>query len=541
MIESVSTEAAPKQIALFDRRPIVSNSILIVLSLVAGAAISYWRGQDINFDQLNYHYYIAYAYLADRLSQDVAPAQVAHSFFSPIAYLPFYIMVKNLPPYVVGMVFGALHGLNIWLVIVISWILTPGLRTAPRVLAVIASTAISAAGPMAISEFGTTFADILLSPLLLAGLSLLMLGGSGERGDLRTALAAGLAAALAGAAVSLKLTGMSFALALAVAAVVGWTTWRSRLVALCATAVGGLLGFAAAGGSWYLLMWRMFRNPVFPYFNDIFKSPDYDSAVPFFGIRYTPHNLWEALMYPFRWAGTQQITSELPFRDIRFALLIILCAIALGLAVALRARPRSAPAERRLIIFFAVAFGLWMFVWSIQRYIVLLELLTGPCILVLIRWCGLAGVRHGSKLAVAGAGLAVLCIATVKPTDWGHLAWGKSWFSVAIPRSATEHPIYFLDGAPLAYVVPELDRQSPIVEIIAWEDMRPGHDTVFVRRIKGLLANPNNEAIRVIAASPVSASFRQSIAEYGLRVEDKDCTTAAGRPYPLVWCPLVRN
>lgn len=63
--------------------------LLIVASATLGALFAYSRGQDINFDQLNYHHYIASAFLTGQLEQDVAPAQLVHSFFSPYAYVPF--------------------------------------------------------------------------------------------------------------------------------------------------------------------------------------------------------------------------------------------------------------------------------------------------------------------------------------------------------------------------------------------------------------------------------------------------------------------
>ena len=52
------------------------------------------------------------------------------------------------------------------------------------------------------------------------------------------------------------------------------------------------------------------------------------------------------------------------------------------------------PAGQRLAIFFVVAFCLWMYEWSIQRYIVVLELLLGPALS-----CASIGV-----VSAAGAG-----------------------------------------------------------------------------------------------------------------------------------------
>ena len=148
--------------------------MLAVLGALLGAGFSYRLGQDICFDQLNYHAYSAYALWMNRYSRDIAPGQIFHSFFNPVIYLPFYLMMKHLTPVMTGTILGALHGLNFWLVAVIAWIVTPALRWMERLPTVAAALVISAASPMAISEIGTTFADLLTSLLVLGGLALLM-------------------------------------------------------------------------------------------------------------------------------------------------------------------------------------------------------------------------------------------------------------------------------------------------------------------------------------------------------------------------------
>ena len=63
------------------------HSMLIVLSAMLGSGLAYWLGQDMNFDQLNYHAYVADAFWTNQAGRDVAPGQIIHSFFSPVIYL----------------------------------------------------------------------------------------------------------------------------------------------------------------------------------------------------------------------------------------------------------------------------------------------------------------------------------------------------------------------------------------------------------------------------------------------------------------------
>ena len=522
-------------------RLIALHGTIIVLCVVLGGALSFTRGQDINFDQLNYHYYSAYAYETHRLAQDVAPGQVMHSFFSPIVYLPFYFMVRNLSPHLVGVGLGALHGLNLWLAFIIAWIVARRLPAPARTIAIIAAVAISAASPMAISEFGTSMADLLVSLPILAGLALLMSADFTQHSAARTTVTIGLSGALVGAAVSLKLTSAAFAIGLAVAAPFGWSTWRHRLVAILATGIGGAVGFAAIGGSWYLLMWQMFRNPVFPYFNTVFRSTDYPSQTALFDARFVPDGIAQALRLPFIWLKTQTATSEIPFRDARFALLIVLGLGVLAVRPALRRRSYAVvcPAGARLIAFVVVAFCVWMYEWSIQRYIVGLELLMGPAFITLLLWTGVFDVIRGRALAITAAVLAVVFLATVKAPDWGHLGWRKTWYAVDVPATSGA-PILFLDAEPLSYVVAALPPQSAAVEVIAWENIPSWGDTIFLRRIHTLLADqPERPVWAVVSGDALSDRFRIAITQYGLKPAGA-CQTTKGRPFPLTWCPLMR-
>jgi hypothetical protein len=527
------------------RGPLALHGILIVLCMVFGAAMSFTRGQDINFDQLNYHYYSAYAYETNRLGQDVSPAPIMHSYFSPYIYVPFYWMVQHWPPRLVGLGLGALHGLNLWLVFIIARLVTPVLPETYRVLVIVAAVVISGASPMTISELGTSMADLLISLPVLAGLALLMQARFEDRGTARTAAVIGLAGALVGAATSLKLTGASFAIGLGVASLVGWTSWRHRITALLATGLGGVVGFAIGGGAWYLNLWRRFGNPVFPYYNTVFRSPDYPTDHALFDPHYLPHGVLDALRYPFLWIRARTVTTEVAFRDTRFAMLIVLGAGAIAIwpimrRVSATVPERSTPAGRRLLTFMIVAFCFWIYEWAIQRYLVSLELLMGPAIVVVLRWGGLFDVVRGRALAALAVLGAALCVATVHVPNWGHIGWRQSWYQVDPPPNAAPHPLYFLASQPLGFIVPYLPPGSSAVGVVNWEDMPAWGDTVFLRRIHALLADPQTGPIWAVSADPIPDSFRARMAVYGLKF-DGACQTIKSRPWPITWCPLVRT
>src|SRR3979409_1007007 len=77
----------------------------------ACAVLALALGQDANYDQQNYHFYIPYALFNDRILFDIVPAFTGPTFTNPIPYLPFYWLAWNAPPMLIGALLGALYGL----------------------------------------------------------------------------------------------------------------------------------------------------------------------------------------------------------------------------------------------------------------------------------------------------------------------------------------------------------------------------------------------------------------------------------------------
>jgi hypothetical protein len=273
----------------------------------------------------------------------------------------------------------------------------------------------------------------------------------------------------------------------------------------------------------------------------VFRSADYPRTASLFDEHFVPHTLLQALSYPFWWVRSQSMTSEITFRDIRFAVLILMALGVLGLRLAQRRSQAgtTTPAGRRLTVLFIVAFCLWLYEWSIQRYLVSLELLTGPMALVLLQWSGRFDLARGRSLALASAAVAAMSLLTVRVPDWGHARWPRSWYAVDMPQAAAAASVFILDGEALSYAVPELPPAASVIGIINWENISSWGDTVFARRIHALLNDQPPGAIWAIAGTPaLHESFIATIAGYGLK-QVGPCQTRPGRPSALTWCPLA--
>jgi hypothetical protein len=502
---------------------------VIVGSLLAGALYTWLSGEDINWDWRNYHEYGAFALLSGRFNVDVAPGGF-QTFLNPLAYVPAYVLRHGLGAPFWGLLLGAVHGLNLALVWWISRLLLGTSRTG---WAVAASVAIAAFGPMTLSEVGTSFIDVLTALPVLIGLGLML---SAEKRYVARLAAAGL---LIGAAVGLKLTNATFLFGAVVSLLALNHPFRKIGTFVLASAAGGLV----TGGAWALMLWREFASPTFPYFNSIFRSPEAPRALLADG-RFLPHGLLDAMAYPFHWLVGNHPSSEFPFRDPRFAVVIVLLAITIGIGM-LRKAQVFRQRDNQFVLFFIAAYGSWLALFAIHRYAIVLELMTAPMIVLLLtrlfetlfdpNAASVSHVRNASAVAVA------LAIALwTQPADWSRRPWSDPYrpqLAGALATPAT----YMLLQKPVGYVVPLLpagSRAYQLADIVM--PIVPGG--MLDQRIREGLAHPLEGGVRALFLFG-DPPRKDLLAAYDLEIdESRDCERIPGADYrDIAACPLIRK
>ena len=450
-----------------------SNAVPIAIAagaMLAGAIYTWFIGEDANWDWQNYHEYNVWAVLNGRYHTDAIPAGF-QTYFNPAIYFPVYYLRHLLPQPLGLVIMGAVHGLNLWLVYLLSRAV---LRNSGTLCAVAASILIAAFGPMTLSEVGTSFSDILTALPIVAGFALILSADGTQR--LRILLA-GL---LLGAAVGLKLTNVVFALGAAAAVLLS----ARPLLAMTCLGLGGAIGALATGGAWSLMLWREMGNPIFPLFNGIFQSREL-TPINIMDTQFMPRGIWDALMYPFYWLAGDNRSSEYPFRDARFAMAMALVVFGIAARLARRATMFTRR-DVQFFVMFAVSYAAWLGLFSIQRYAIVLELLCGPLIVLLLSRIMTdvsAKTSNGVMLSVAAA-IALWS----QPGDWWRRPWSDPYqpqISARLDRPAS----YFLLDKPLAYVAPLLSPGSRFYQIadIALPVIPDGQ---FDRRIRAGLADP---------------------------------------------------
>lgn len=344
------------------------TSLVILGSLLAGAIYTWFAGEDVNWDWRNYHEYGAFALINGRFNQDVAPGGI-QGFLNPLAYLPAYLLRLHVGAPLWGMLLGAIHGLNLAL---IFWLTRTVLTGSANGLMLAASVIIAAFSPMTLSEVGTSFADILTALPVIAGVGLIL---SAKPQHHARHVIAGI---LIGAAVGLKLTNMIFLLGAGASLLFA----ARPLASMVFFAAGGAVGGMATGGAWAWMLWEQFGNPLFPFYNTVFRSPEAPiEAIA--DMRFLPRSLWDAAAYPFYWLVGMHPSSEWPFRDPRFAIVSVLFAANAGTSLLCKVRVFTR-GDKQFLLFFAVTYGIWLFAFSIHRYAIALELLSAPLIVLLL-------------------------------------------------------------------------------------------------------------------------------------------------------------
>ncbi len=508
------------------------RALVFALPAAVCAAWTVYAGKDVNWDLLNYHYYIPFELLSGRLEQDFFAAS-AQSYLNPVGYLPFYLMLSSgWHSVIASIALAVVHSLCISLLFLLSWRLFEHLPRNERTLFALLATGLGSATAVYWETVGTSFLDPLLAAPMLAGL-LLLLGQ--DRHALRRAVFAGI---LFGLAAALKYSNAVFALAAlplaaAMPGVRGAARWRTGL----GYAAGGALAVAVLAGPWLVMLAREFGNPVFPLFNAWFRSP-YAPPVNPVSERFNLDGVTAAFAFPFRMiALDRSLYSENFAPDLRFAALLLL---AVGLAAARAMRKLPAPgalraADWRVLGFFAAALALWLLTSANGRYGLVVLLLAGVCL-----------ARIGERLLppptariVLASLLALQLGMTVvaSPARWFVAEpWSSRWLAYDVPQRALRDPALYLTlkTLPMAVLAPFVNPGSSFVNLRGQHSIPPDSPRLaaLLMRYRGRVRTLGRDLALVAGrpAAPALRAYDETLGRIGLRVDPADCFTIAWRP-----------
>ena len=539
----------------FDPRPALTaptrvlpaKTFLILALIVLAGAVAVALGQDANWDLQNYHFYDPWAWLNGRtFDHDIAAAQV-QTYHNPLGDLPFYWMVGAAwDPRLIAFVLAIPAGIAAFFVVRLGWDVFADLTGYDRIGATLAAGVIGITANMGVSQLGTTFNEWPGAALVVAAIALIVRDiMRSSTGDLRlpTLAAAGI---MAGLAMGLKLTAAPFAVGLCVALLLRspLTLARSRDAFIFGAAV--LLGAAITFGWWGFILWRHFHNPFFPYLTELFGSPWWGNfAVTFRD--YGPHTWQQWIEFPWRLHSPNPFfVSEVTYTDWRIPLLYSLALFALlAAAVDWSMRTKSGSDEahdpnrsdatlRFLGIFFATSFVVWTDRFSIARYTVPLELLSGVLIVaLLLRALRPAFARTAILVAVIGL------LATTRYPDWWRIPYGSQWFDVHVPAVESNALVVLTSGAPVAYVLPFFPQDARHIAVRN-SAVDPRRDALLLRAAATTIASHRGPLYALSYANWIDPA--DDLSAYRVRKVAAPCAEIRTnmRVSPLELCRLER-
>lgn len=450
-----------------DRARYVVFLLLFLAPLLFGG-LALLLGQDANWDLRNYHWYNAYAFLNGRYGFDLLPSQIPY-FYNPLLDIPFYLLATHVPAKVAGFVLGAVQGLNFVLLFLISFSALEIETSYRKILISAFLAALGMFGGEGLSLIGTTFGDNLTSLGVLLAVLLIIHNHKRlllDRPQKAYALIFGFGI-LPGLMMGLKLPEVIFCVGTCFALLFAGGAWQRRFMLSLFFGFGILLGVALSLGHWAWALQVHFGNPLFPYFNDTFKSPMLGN-INLRDTKFLPHNVFEAISFPFLFAENPLRVGEIPWRDWRIPILYIVLPLSIFMRFALPIQSREiltrSYATRYLLWMGGISYVAWLGMFAIYRYIVPIEMLAPLLIL-----CALAlwPVSNRTRLVVTTLLLFVIA-SSITPGNWTRrTSWSDHFVETGIPSLGNTSNLMILMAGiePYAHLIPQFPPEIPFVRI----------------------------------------------------------------------------
>lgn len=511
-------------------------------------ACNYILGKDMAWDTLNYHLYLGFSAVNDRFGLDYFAAGPM-AYLNPYAYVPFYAMVHaGWPALGICSVFAAIHSVILWLSFEIGVAVCPSTDGRTRAFAGSCAAALAFINPILMQQIGSCFADITTAELALAGW--LLLANAVRHPRMPMIVYSGL---ILGAATALKLSNSLAAISAFVMLAFLPLDWRGRIRQ---SAVFGLslgMGFSVVAAPWSWRLEKAFGNPMFPMFNNIFRSPEFTTESMGNAYRFIPDSIGDALWRPFEMIKPEQMVhEELSAPDPRYAILIVLV-VALIFRWGRRRlhhSPNSSGNSRMddsTRVLAALGGGLilywilWLHISGNSRYVLTMACIAAAVIVGLL----FRLFESHPKVRNYILGLILLTQAVQLSMGaeyrWNGVPWGGPWFNISIPKELSAQPnLYLTLGTQSnSFLAPFLAKGSAMSNVVGGYTLDP--DSENGRKVKALIRKfmPNVRAMFLTNELSASDGRRiprlqvdDALSGFGLRPDMGNCAIIAVHGLP---------
>lgn len=519
----------------------VASLVLLALAPLVSACLAVVLGKDAGWDFQNYHWYNPFALLQQRLGFDLAVGHHA-SYYNPLLDLPLYWVAQHGPAWMGGALLGALYGVVVSLLGALAYQIFPLANPSRRLLIAAILALLGVIGGGAFSVIGNTSHDVSAAIGIFAALLIVVSNWSVlqratiDRKSLWLIFIAGI---LAGMSVGLKLTVAIYAPGILLALICVTTTRRAASAYAISLCIGIAVGIALCAGYWMQRMWEFGRNPLFPYFNQLFHSPlllDRSYRDPSF----FPDSLLQVWAFPFYFTADSHLVSEWHFRDAHILAAYIIVPITLVLLWIKRVRRDSVVQPKlamALFAFAAASYFAWLMLFCIYRYVIPLEMLCPTLVAAAVMLWPIPRVAQlGLLLAIFAASQAVVEVALQREP------WDEHYVSVKVPNVPDlPHSMVLMGGdEPMSFVIPSFPASVPFLRIDGWLVDKEDHRSGLAREMHARV-NSDRGPLYMLYGTDDLKSTLQAAQEYHLAFANEKCAQVTSNiAAPLLLCKLTR-
>jgi hypothetical protein len=420
------------------RIPISSYLVILILGMVFFGLTALLVGKDLDWDLANYHYSNPYLFLHHHIHQDFWPASYFHVYLTPTADFLSYFLINYFSPFKATFISGAIHGINFWLIFLICHLLLE--KNINNIGIAIFLSFIGMLGAIGCNKIGNFKNDHIVSLFVLIFIyyHIHFLRSYSNKNKWLFFLCVG--SLSLGIALGLKLTAAAYVLSAFVTYFFLNIPWKDRWRIMVLSGIACFIGVSLSSGYWLLMMWKQHHNPIFPFLNNIFHSPDFSKEAWHFQ-RFVPTTFLATLLYPFYFSFHGTLVDG-HFRDLRYAFLYCFLIITFVMAVwkkISRAFYKKMDLDLYwLLLFFTFTYIFGQADFGSIRYILTLEMLS-PLLIYLLVQRLIENKKLQNIFMVVLFSILVISLVPNK-NDTRIASYKGSYFSVIPPTFANTSP-----------------------------------------------------------------------------------------------------
>lgn len=428
---------------------------LFILMILSGFYAEH-LGQTSTSDFKNYHWYNAYSFIHHRFYIDIGVAS-KQNYINPLLDVANYFIIQYFSnPRIAEFVLGTLHGIAVFFLLNIGLILFK--KNSYKWFYAITATLIGVTGVASLYQIGSTYNESQVSIFIMASLFIFT---KAIVENSRNYYQFCLAGFILGLGVALKMTAISYAVGMFASLCCYRKPSREHFKLILLAGISSLIGFFIAEGFWMWKLYERFHNPLYPYYNNIFHSP-YAVKKVNVADEFIPPNFLQAILYPFHLLKENMLTSRFPFKEPRFAVAIILGLLLLGKLsyqklILKQTLKIMTPGVFFILLFFCFSYIIWMKQFSIYRYTIPLNFLTGIIIVFFS--------EHIFKLPkiqiIFIIIITVLIIQQTKIPNWDRTVYQRHFFMIETSKPLPTNSLILVASRQISYITtffPESNR-----------------------------------------------------------------------------------